>query len=97
MGRFLNHSCDPNLEKVNVFVDSHDGRMPRCGLVLSCLDFTILTGLLFSRIRIFLLAQNYAMIMVMPKVMLKESIESVCVAVPIVEKICINASIACSL
>lgn len=29
VGRFLNHSCDPNLEKVNVFLDIHDVRLPR--------------------------------------------------------------------
>lgn len=29
VGRFLNHSCDPNLEKVNVFVETHDVRLPR--------------------------------------------------------------------
>ena len=29
VGRFLNHSCDPNLEKVNVFLDTQDFRLPR--------------------------------------------------------------------
>jgi len=29
VGRFLNHSCSPNLTKTMVFVDSHDARMPR--------------------------------------------------------------------
>jgi hypothetical protein len=33
VGRFLNHSCDPNLEKVNVFVDTHDVRLPRSDLL----------------------------------------------------------------
>jgi len=29
VGRFINHSCDPNLCKQTVFVETHDARMPR--------------------------------------------------------------------
>jgi hypothetical protein len=29
IGRFLNHSCEPNLDKVTVFTDSHDPRTAR--------------------------------------------------------------------
>ena len=29
VARFLNHSCEPNLDIVTVFVESHDVRMPR--------------------------------------------------------------------
>lgn len=28
MGRFINHSCDPNLFVQNVFTDSHDPNFP---------------------------------------------------------------------
>lgn len=36
IGRFLNHSCDPNVEKINVFVDSHDIRLPRVAFFTNC-------------------------------------------------------------
>lgn len=53
VGRFLNHSCDPNLEKVNVFVDSHDARVPRVAFFANslikagtelCYDYGYFTG-----------------------------------------------------
>ncbi|VDO64353.1 unnamed protein product [Heligmosomoides polygyrus] len=28
VGRFLNHSCDPNVQVQHVFVDTHDLRLP---------------------------------------------------------------------
>jgi SET domain-containing protein len=37
IGRFLNHSCDPNLQVVNVFVDSHDARIPRYLYITNCI------------------------------------------------------------
>ena len=31
VGRFFNHSCEPNMDKVTVFTDTHDPRMARYG------------------------------------------------------------------
>ena len=35
VARFINHSCEPNLEKQSVFVDSHDLRLPRLAFFAS--------------------------------------------------------------
>ena len=35
VARFINHSCEPNLEKQSVYVDSHDFRLPRLAFFAS--------------------------------------------------------------
>jgi len=35
VARFINHSCEPNLEKQSVYVDSHDLRLPRLAFFAS--------------------------------------------------------------
>ncbi|ODM89038.1 Histone-lysine N-methyltransferase eggless, partial [Orchesella cincta] len=37
VGRFINHSCDPNLFMQNVFIDSHDPRFPHLAFFTACL------------------------------------------------------------
>lgn len=36
LGRFFNHSCDPNMEVQMVFVDTHDIRLPVIAFFTSC-------------------------------------------------------------
>ena len=35
VARFINHCCEPNLEKQSVYVDSHDVRTPRLAFFAS--------------------------------------------------------------
>ncbi|XP_060523999.1 histone-lysine N-methyltransferase EHMT1 isoform X2 [Cylas formicarius] len=36
VARFVNHSCNPNLHSIKVFVDHQDNRFPRIGLFAKC-------------------------------------------------------------
>lgn len=36
IGRFFNHSCDPNMEVQMVFIDTHDIRLPAIAFFTSC-------------------------------------------------------------
>lgn len=104
VARFLNHSCQPNVEKVTVFSDSQDVRVPRyCSKYLNTAILIMAKILFFNvlewpyfRTNLFLRVLNYATIMAISKEMLKESIGNVFVELKNVVEICIrNCHLTC--
>eukprot|EP00981_Chlorochromonas_danica_P001676 scaffold369_cov177-Ochromonas_danica.AAC.9 len=60
VGRFLNHSCSPNLDIITVFCDTHDVRLPRVAFFANdfipantelCYDYGYLPGLVEGKHR----------------------------------------------
>ena len=107
IARFLNHSCQPNVEKVSAFTDSQDVRIPRYALRGSlCFDLywfilylyaLLLLELPCSRTGSFPPEQNCATTMGISKEMSKGNIVNACAGRKSVEEICISWVLSCLL